>query len=564
MAQFHVLLDIEYQLYDLMVKKDSKEHQILIDDLLEKEHQIYKRMTREEFDKNLFYLQNIYLNFKLNGEDQVIYTRFAKQLDLQSCFYEMQEFSSLSLSQMTYLGLNPYFKEVMEDYLFYQRFYKSYHQKLKPSKVNDYLYSFLYANYADMKDPYVPSIQEEEFLYHGECSSIFLEDFHDYCNYSQDCSSELIEAYLKVFPKSFSSHLYSLFKNHTKKNQELFKLFQKNGFEDSCENSFSLPTYQSGEKYSFDQFQSYQEYLEKIKRQSSKILPYIKNVFYQMEHGDEKDIEESYLFLLKNIIDEEKSIREAFDQVDDGYAFKCYVEDTQLRNFHLPLPLLLSLSVDSFEEVSEELLHAIFLKRFIKKATLEMNNPERMEKNFDLENENNMWMENPLEDDIFHLQEVQNIILSYLKKEITEEQFYEWLEDLKESYGDEFDSSSLKDIEGVNMLHYLMKILFRSGLQEEQKEKVVDACALLIYMHHLERDVIKADFHPLKPYLYNGDNSASKIYFNEIKKISHSAPTTELDRYFKSAYINGLYLLLSKEDRKECFLQKAIIRKRKM
>lgn len=542
MAQFHVLLDLENRLYDLMVENKKKSNEFLIDELLQNEHSIYCHMTREQLTKNLEYLQKVYLDQKLNQREQILFTRLARQFDFMSRFYEMQEFSSLTISEIMYLGMNPYVQKVSSDFLFYQNFYKLFHQSLEHNKIYDYLYSFLYSNYHDLKKKPL-AISEEDFKSHEECSSILLEDFQSFLGLS---SPHFIEVYLKLFPPSFAPYLYKKVKTKEEKD-----LLEKYGFVDNLSESLTLPTYVKGANYSFSQFKKYQEAIMRLHASSVHVYPFIRNAFYQVEHGTLKDIDESYLYLLKYILKEEKNIGEVLETIDDVYNFKGYIENTQLEGKNYDLFNLLT------NKDSEYLL---FLKRMMKKLSVEIEKNWCHYCGFTFEEEEEDYQDMELQsvnDSLWEIQEMQQIILSFLRKEISDDEFFSEINELQEEI--EEDGITLEEMKNFNLLHYLTNLIWKKNFSQEKREKLVGYCCSLIYMNALERETILGNFKNIRTYHYDGKKSHSKVIKEEIETLLEEESTALVN-----AYQNALYLLLSKNDKRDYKRKRKLARKREL
>lgn len=539
MTQFQKLLRIEYQLYRYMVERSPKENSEIIDSLLKEERTIFENMTQEEVLSSIRRLQKVYLSSNLEENQILIFTRLAKQLTYLDRYFEMQESSSFSIAQMKLLGLDFYAQHVLDDLLFYERFHRSVHQNLEPSKIYDYLYSYFYMNVEQLQSRKGSFLKEEDFFYHEECSSLLLEDFSDYCEamiQDPDSNKTIVESYLKLFPSSFAPYLYKT-SSHFKEQKELENILCLHGFDKKMKPIKNLCCYSPHHHFDYFEFRKYHDWMEKIQKTSQPVLSYLKNVFYQLNHGTKEDVEDSYVYLLNQVMKEEKLISQLIPSLDELRNFKSYIITTQLGDNPLFLPFLISFFGEE-NELSENFFPVLFGNRLITKLTQREN--QLMNDDFMLDDENRYY-----DEQIYRLEDIQQLMLEYIKKEIDLDEFIEDLADLEETK--EIYPHYMVDL---NFVDQLLQFLEHQIVSSKRKEQLTSACSCLIYLHACERDAILGEFKHIKSYSYQDSKKFSSNFREEYEDIPLPQVKKGIYPYLRYLYKRGIYEMLSDSDKK--------------
>ena len=567
MSKFYILLDLNDQLYHLMMESSSAKKEIVIDYLLEQERIYLNSMKKDELERCLTDFQKC-SSFDSSEKSEKIMSRLGIMLNALSSFYELQEHSYLTYNESIHLGLNPYVHRYMDQYLFYQKFYQLVHRKLKEesqSWVVDYLYSGFYLNTHQLYYEEVQSFTDEDYYKHLGSCSILLEDFARYYQalfQEKKDTYDILQIYLSLLPRSLAPNLYSIVcQNKGNAKKKVSSMMKNYHFEEhKDEEEVELHSFSNQFEYSYEEMQNYQEQLFQIHQVSDMVYRYLRYVYYLKEQGLTKDLEDAYSYLLKYVHMEDKMLEDIV-KTHSSDDLADYIEDVLLSN--QDQDVITRLNNFSQEGVSASAEENAFLQRIAKKLL-------KLENQYDLcfdedmeEDEEEDVFVDPYSNDITELQQKLDVLISYLKHDLTEEEFIgdiDDLEDMKfEEHKDEFDK-----IMNLNMLHYILDIVHHEEVPAETKKHLYEAICYLIYMEACEREAVEGNFQELKLYHFEEmteldkqmKNRFSQSRFNLIYPLSETMDSKDENgdsycRYLKQAYIKAGYSLMSKEDKQE-------------
>lgn len=539
MTQFQKLTKIEYQLYRYMVEGSAEENFEAIDFLLKEERTIFENMTQDEVLSFIVQLQKSYLSSDLDKNTYVILTRLAKQLSSLDHYYEMQESTQFTIHQMRLLGLDFYAQHVLDDLLFYESFNRSIHQQLAPSKTNDFLYSYFYGNLEQLQNKKVSPLKEEDLFYHEECITLLLDDFSYFCEAmlkDPESNKAIVDAYLKLFPPSFAPYLYEVAENFNEK-RELESLLRLHGFDKKTKPVKELCRYSFNRYFNSFDFKKYHDWMEEIQNVSQPILSYLKNVFLQLNYGTKEDVEEAYVYLLNQVMKEEKLISQLIPSLDELKNFIGYIKTTQLGDNHLFLPFLISFFGEK-NELSDIFFPVLFENRLITKLTQREDQLSR-EELMECDDEQ-YYMEQ-----IYQLQDIIQLMLELLKNEIDEEDFIQYLDELQGN-----SQSFPHYMVDLNFVNQLLQFLDGHIISSERREQLTSACSYLIYLQACERDAILGEFKNIKSYSYQDSKKFSANFRKEYEDIPKPRVKKGIYPYLRYLYKRGIYEMLSDSDKK--------------